>query len=96
MDVGPWQPLEFTYWPAAVGLGFIVAAYGCYEARKASWLIRILAMLGYAWITFAWVQGAGFHTGAQASQWFVLGLAGFPLLVLVGIVLRRANQKTKP
>jgi hypothetical protein len=90
VEVGPWQPLEFTYWPLATVVAVGLAAWEYFETRSAQWPVRILSMLGYGWFGFAGIQAAGFHFGPQSSQWFVLAFAAFvPFVIAAFFELRR-------
>jgi hypothetical protein len=95
VPLGPWQPLELTYWSLATALAVGLAAWGYFQARSARWPTRILSMLGFGWFGFAGIQAAGFHLGPQSSQWFALMFAAFMPFVIAGLFEMRAARRAK-
>lgn len=89
MQIGPWQAVEFTYWPLATLVGAALASYGYYANRNEDIAVRTFVALGSGWFGFAATQMAAFHVGAQASQWFALTWASFIPFVIAGLIKAR-------
>jgi hypothetical protein len=88
MPLGPWQPIQFTFW--SLGVLFLAAALtmAIYETRRTKLALRVPILLVSAWSAFAAYEAAGFHVGPQANQWFVIAFAPFPFVAAAVVLVQ--------
>ena len=87
--VEPWQPLQalqLTTWEGAYVFMAFTGAVTFYQSRRNGLMLRLIdTVLGVA-VAFAVGQMAGFHTGLQAEEWFVVSIVAGVFAGVIGIL----------